>query len=253
MNNGNDKRFMEYKEIKPCGELAAFIHCFWELKGANANSKRERNFPDGCSGLVVNLGSTCITDNGAVKMDFGKTFAVGATTSFKDSLIEAETHLLGVCLKPAAFSRFYKYAPQNELTNRTIELEKKHSFDITKLVKNPIDYLNSFFIDRLMTKNDVMRSVIEDIHQYKGLLSINDVAKRNATTVRQLERNFKIHIGLTPKEYSNIIRFQNALSLIKTKKLKRSLLDIAFDCGYYDHSHLTNEIKKNTGILPSQF
>ena len=33
---------------------------------------------------------------------------------------------------------------------------------------------------------------------------------------------------------------------------KRSLLDIAFECGFYDHSHLTNEIKKNTGFSPSE-
>lgn len=70
------------------------------------------------------------------------------------------------------------------------------------------------------------------------------------TIIRQLERNFKKHIGLSPKEYSNIIRFQNALSLIKNEN--RSLLDIALECGYYDHSHLVNEIKRNTGFPPSQ-
>ncbi|WP_449399491.1 helix-turn-helix domain-containing protein [Chryseobacterium wanjuense] len=58
-------------------------------------------------------------------------------------------------------------------------------------------------------------------------------------------------MGLSPKEYSNIIRFQNALSLIKNSKQNRSLLDIAFECGYYDHSHLSNEIRRNTGLSPS--
>ncbi len=82
-------------------------------------------------------------------------------------------------------------------------------------------------------------------------MSIDELSKRNFTTVRQLERNFKKHIGLSPKEYSNIIRFQNALSIIKNSSENRSLLDIAFECGYYDHSHLTNEIRRNTGISPS--
>jgi transcriptional regulator GlxA family with amidase domain len=66
-----------------------------------------------------------------------------------------------------------------------------------------------------------------------------------------LERNFKKLIGLSPKEYSSIIRFQHALSLIKDSKQDLSLLDIAFECGYYDHSHLSLEIKRNTGLLPS--
>ncbi|MCK7560040.1 helix-turn-helix domain-containing protein [Chitinophaga sedimenti] len=70
--------------------------------------------------------------------------------------------------------------------------------------------------------------------------------------MRQLERHFNTHIGITPKEYSNIIRFQHALSKIKMQAHKSSLLDIAFECGYYDHAHLTNDLRKNTGYAPSQ-
>jgi AraC-like DNA-binding protein len=61
-----------------------------------------------------------------------------------------------------------------------------------------------------------------------------------------------MHIGISPKEYSNIVRFQYALSIIKKSGKNRSLSDIAFECGYYDHAHLTNEIKRNTGLSPSQ-
>jgi len=243
---------MKYQDIKPSIELAPYIHSFWELKGEINDSQWERTFPDGCSGLVINLGDICRTDNGLVSMDYGKTYAVGAMTSFKDSFIDANTHLLGVCLKPAAFSVFYKYAPQNELTNSTVEVESRHSFHLEKINKNPLNYLNRFFIDRTKTKHQPLQSVIEDIHKSNGQLSIYEVSKRNHTTVRQLERNFKIHIGITPKEYSNIVRFQNAMSVIKNSAQDRSLLDIAFECGYYDHSHLTNEIKRNTGLAPSQ-
>lgn len=68
-------------------------------------------------------------------MDFGKTYVVGAMTSYKDSLINSNTHLIGVCLKPGAFSNFYNYAPQNELTNKTIRLESAHAFDIGNVLK----------------------------------------------------------------------------------------------------------------------
>ncbi|WP_264538162.1 helix-turn-helix domain-containing protein [Flavobacterium sp. N1736] len=243
---------MEYKETKTCIELAPYIHSFWELKGDNSDNQWERIFPDGCAGLIINLGESCKTDNGNVSMDYGKTYVVGAMTSFKDTFIDAETHLLGVCLKPATFSNFYKYAPQNELTNSTIEFDRRHSFNIEKIVKDPSYYLNNFFYDRFRNKNRPLQSVIEEIHNANGQLSIYEIAKRNCITVRQLERNFKMHIGITPKEYSNIVRFQNALSIIKKSANEQSLLDIAFECGFYDHSHLTNEIKRNTGLAPSQ-
>lgn len=243
---------LKYSELKPCIELEPYIHSFWELKGDNYDKQWERNFPDGCPGLVVNLGDTCVTDNGAVTMEFAKTYVAGAMTSFKDSFIEANTHLLGVCLKPGVFSNFYNYVSQNELTDKTVQLENTHAFDFDNLIKNPVQYLNGFFTDRLQNRNGLLLSVIDDILQSKGQLSISDIAKRNFITVRQLERHFKTHIGITPKEYSNIIRFQNALSKIKSSNQGKSLLDIAFECGYYDHSHLTNEIKRNTGLAPSQ-
>ncbi|KAA9333672.1 helix-turn-helix transcriptional regulator [Adhaeribacter soli] len=243
---------MEYREIKPCKEVAPFIHAYWELKGDKSDSLWERNFPDGCAGLVMNLGTACLTDNGSVSMGFGKTYVVGAMTSFKDSFIDSETHLLGVCLKPAAFAAFYNYAPQNELINNTVEFEKPDSFNVDKILNNPFHYLNQYFIDRRKGQYNPLQPAINAIHATNGQISIQELSKRNFTSVRQLERNFKKHLGLSPKEYANIIRFQHALSLIKNACGNRSFLDIAFECGYHDHSHLTNEIKRNTGLSPSQ-
>jgi methylphosphotriester-DNA--protein-cysteine methyltransferase len=60
----------------------------------------------------------------------------------------------------------------------------------------------------------------------------------------------KTHIGITPKVYANIVRFQQTWSKIKIVSRVKNLLDRAFKCGYYDHSHLTNEVKRNTRLAP---
>src|SRR5688500_12057322 len=145
---------MKYKEIKPCIELESFIHSFWELKGKEHDRRWERNFPDGCAGLVINLGEDCLTDNGLVSMEFGNRYVVGGVTSFKDSFIDSTTHLVGVCLKPGTFANFYNYASQNELTDNTVEFEKANSFNLTKVLKNPFNYLNQLFTDRIKSKNN---------------------------------------------------------------------------------------------------
>ena len=244
---------MEYKKIKPDKDLKPFIHFYWELKGNELEKQWERVFPDGCAGILINLGDTCLTDNGSLSMEFGKTYVVGAMTSFKDSFIDSHTHLLGVCLKPATFANFYRYTSQNELTNDTIEFEKANSFNVDKTIENSFNYFDQFYSERIMTKTNQLQTVINDIHSTNGQVSIYELSRRHFTTVRQLERNFKRFIGLSPKEYSNIIRFRNALNLIKKSNQNRSLLDIAFECGYYDHSHLANEIKRITGLPPSSF
>ena len=89
---------MEYKKHKPNKELEPFIHFYWELKGDKFEEQWERVFPDGCAGIFMNLGSTCLTDDGSTSIKFGKTYVVGAMNSFKDSLIDNDTHLVGVCL-----------------------------------------------------------------------------------------------------------------------------------------------------------
>lgn len=242
---------MKYQKIKPNKELDPFIHFYWELKGNELESQRERVFPDGCTGILMNIGDSCLTDNGSVLMEFGKTYIVGAMTSYKDSFINTATHLIGVCLKPGAFANFYSFTSQNELTNETVEFEKAKSFNIDKIFDNPFNYFDHFFTERIKSKNNRLQSIINEIHSSKGQISIYELSKRNFTTIRQLERNFKKLIGLSPKEYSNIIRFQTALSLIKNSKPNQSILDIAFECGYYDHSHLSKEIKRYTGLSPS--
>ena len=242
---------MKYKETKPHKALEPFVHSYWELKGEDWDSQWERIFPDGCAGLVMNLGENCLTDNGAVSMELGKTYVVGAMTSFKDSFIGCNTHLLGVCLKPATFTNFYNYVAQDELIDNTIEFEKPHSFNIDKILVNHSNYLNHYFLHRIKSKEHRLQSIINDIHSSNGKLSISELSKRNNITMRHLERKFKSLIGMSPKEYSNIIRFQHALSIIKNPSENRSLLDIAFECGYYDHSHLSNEIKRHTGLSPS--
>ncbi len=243
---------MKYNETPPCNALKDNIHSFWELKGEEKDGQWERIFPDGCPGLVINLGDACKTDSGLVTMKNGKTYIVGAMTSFKDNFIDSNTHLLGVCMKPATINLFFNYLEQSEIINQTVQLDKKLSFDFYKLIKNPISYLNRFFLDRMNRNFHPLHHVLNDIEKSMGRESIYDVSKRNGFSVRQLQRHFKHYIGLSPKEYSNIIRFQNAMKAIKQTDENRSFLDIAFEYGYYDHSHFSNEIKRNTGHSPSQ-
>lgn len=97
---------MKYEKVKPYRELEPFIHFYWELKGNELGTQWERVFPDGCAGIVINLGDTCLTDNGSASMEFGKTYVVGAMNTFKDSFIDSNTHLLGAILFICGFEQF---------------------------------------------------------------------------------------------------------------------------------------------------
>lgn len=68
---------------------------------------------------------------------------------------------------------------------------------------------------------------------------------------RQLRRYFELHIGASPKAFSQVVRFQNILKASHSlKNLKRN--KIFYDFGYYDQSHFINEYKRFYGCSPTK-
>jgi len=244
---------MIYNQIKPHPALADYIDAFWTAEGVGEQLKKERVLPDGCVDLIFNLGENCKTDNRTFTMQSGKFYLVGTMTAFKDTFLNSTNKLIGVRFKPSAFSSFYNYVSLNEITDQTIEFGESLSPDIHKIEQHSVLYLNEYFLNRLTNQKNNLSAVIKDIQSVNGQISIHTLAKRNYTTVRQLERSFKKHIGVSPKEFADIVRFRFAFSKIRHNVQRKSLLDIAFDSGYYDHAHLSNTIKRYTGFTPSQF
>ena len=242
---------MIYKQVIPNHALAASIDCFWSIEGAGSELHVERIFPDGSPGLVLNVGEKCTTDNGLVTMQPGKAYLVGAMTAYKETYLNGKHHLIGVCFKPGAFAQFYNNLPLAEFTEQTVELEKKLAPDTSKMKDLSFAALNAFFLKRLTPPQHDISDIVKFIKAARGQITVDALAKKKHTTPRQLERSFQKHIGITPKEFINITRFQHAYADITLNKKHKSLLDIAIEHGYYDHAHLSNEIKRYTGLPPS--
>ena len=244
---------MTYNQFMPDPALTNYIDAFWTAKGHGKELVTEKILPDGCVDLILNLGHDCKTDNTKFTMQNGKVYLVGTMTNFKETNMNAETNLFGIRFKPAAFTAFYKFSSLHEVTDQTIEFEKTLSPDVQKTIEHSTAYLNQFFLSRFTMPKHNLFSIITDIYHHKGQINVQKLTQRHFITTRQLERNFKVHLGISPKDFIKLARFQFALSAIRKRTSEQSLLDIAFQCGYYDNAHLTNKLKLYTGILPSQF
>ncbi|AXY73478.1 AraC family transcriptional regulator [Paraflavitalea soli] len=242
---------MIFKQAKPHHALAAYIDSFWSIAGAGTELHTERIFPDGSPGMVLNLGEKCTTDNGLVTMQPGSTYLVGAMTSYKETYLNEKHHLMGVCFKPGAFSQFYDHLSLAAITEQTVELEKTLAPDTSKMQELSFAELNTFFIKRFKAPDSNLSTIAQSVKTIKGQITVDALAKQHHTTPRQLERSFHKHIGITPKEFINITRFQQAFSEITHNKKHKSLFNIAIEHGYYDHAHLTNDVKRYTGLPPS--
>lgn len=64
-------------------------------------------------------------------------------------------------------------------------------------------------------------------------------------------RMFKQSIGLSPHQYLIQQRVERAKTLLK--QADRAIIDIALDCGFSSHSHLTKKFRQITGMTPKAF
>jgi len=238
-------------EFKPHSKLASFIDAYWDITCDEGVTSINKVLPDGCVDIIMNVGEDFRDESEGVVLQSEKAYLGGAITRFKEAKTVRETHLIGVRFKPSAFSYFYAFSSLHEVTNNIVELSNDLVPDISAFSNDISVAFDSFYYNKLIQPKHSLMPVLENINKHNGDVTVYELADRHCTTVRQLERNFKYHIGLSPKEFINIVRYKFAQQLILARHPKRTLADIAFESGYYDQAHLSNEIKKYTGVLPT--
>lgn len=246
-------------EYKPDKALVKYIDAYWTIStDALHTPGLKRIYPDGCSELVVNLSKNTLYLNeaGALKpgaLKPGVIYLGGTQRGLVTFTSMPDSKFYGIRFKPGGFGTFFKI-PLGEATGQFIELSLKELSFISNCEDPQVTtaLTNAFFLQRLSQKNDRVLAITEDLYQANGAMTIDDLAKRHCIGFRSLERLFKNSVGVAPKELSKIIRFQSVLKRLKETKPDDNFLRLAIEMGYYDQSHLTNEIKVFTGQTPSQ-
>ena len=90
------------------------------------------------------------------------------------------------------------------------------------------------------------------INRAKGMISVETLYSASYLSRKQYERTFSVYVGTSPKQFLRTVRFQNTLHE-KQKNKKITLTELAYNCGYYDQSHMIYDYKLLSGKTPSQF
>ena len=127
--------------------------------------------------------------------------------------------------------------------------EKVLPFENEQCLKLVLD--NYFMkLSKNATKNPI-ESTLDLIFNSKGMATVTEMTTIAGVGERQLERLFKKYVGLSPKYYARIIRFNYIFQLIKSKN--SSWTEIVYQSGYYDQSHFIRNFKAFTGEDPSSY
>ncbi|GEA10960.1 response regulator transcription factor [Alteromonas sp. KUL49] len=97
---------------------------------------------------------------------------------------------------------------------------------------------------------DAIRAPVEFVREnYQKDFTVEDLAKVSFLSVSALERRFKKHLGKTPKQFVNEVRLENARRMLTDTALP--IVEIAYRCGFSEHSYFSRQFKKMFGTLPS--
>ncbi|AKF06398.1 AraC family transcriptional regulator [Sandaracinus amylolyticus] len=76
---------------------------------------------------------------------------------------------------------------------------------------------------------------------------VSRLATTLRTSERQLERRFAAVVGLSPRRYASLRRFERALSAASAGT---RLTEVALDAGYYDQAHFNRDLRRFLGTSP---
>ena len=257
---------MNYQEFQPNPVLSKFIECFWLLESSDKKSQTEpqKILPDGCIELIFHfksLNRRFISDDESIAEP--RSFFSG---QIKRSIMIQSTGAVGVFgvrFRPAGSYPFLRL-PIAELTEKVIDLTeiwgregRELNFRILESTTNQerIRHAESFLLNRLdqkIAEDVIVRQALAEIIRAKGQTSMDFLMRNIGISSRQLERKFDQLVGLTPKTFSRIIRFQNVFDLL-SKNHFGALTTLGLQCGFYDQAHFIHEFKTFTGQTPTAY
>lgn len=82
--------------------------------------------------------------------------------------------------------------------------------------------------------------------------NVTSVAEDLGVSERHLRRVFREVVGLSPKAYFKLVRFERALKSARDSR-DSSWSDIAVGAGYYDQAHLIADFRSIAGATPREF
>jgi AraC-like DNA-binding protein len=82
-------------------------------------------------------------------------------------------------------------------------------------------------------------------------IGLGELAAELGVSIRTVERSFLSTVGLSPKQYAQVLRFRRVLQELRAPDPRWST--IALQSGYYDQAHLINAFRRYTGASPMRF
>lgn len=253
---------MESTTLPPGEEVSLFVKniLLFEEK-ANPTDTILPFFADGYPGLVYQE-----TESGMWVQPQNKVMPAGFF--YGQTLHPIHLHLSGSYkmivfqLYPFVLNSFFNVNPK-ELNDSCYDLQQVQNWHECQTAVQSDDHINSkiahistflyqIFLKQSQKLDFLVKESLRLILDQRAQITIKDLCIKLHTTVRTFERRFLKEVGVSPKDFVQITRFQQSFEQLSDNDFDK-LTDIVYANGFADQSHFIRVFKAFTGKTPSTF
>lgn len=248
----------------PSQKLSDYIYCYIVIDNdySAVNHKVDMEiYPNGLSGICFTFGDAYRYENDrSVESHFGSgAVAIGLHNCiFRLHPSKIQKHIV-VTFKQGFLPKLLKTS-MHVLNDQVVDLDcfiKTSDGMIDQLAHahntaRQIDIIEDWLTDKIRHVdfyNNITGCAVSDIINSAGTIKIEDLCKTYNINKKYIERQFKEHIGVTPKKYAELVRLNTVLNQI-VSSYERQWKDISLETGFNDYSHLGKHTSKFTKQSP---
>lgn len=256
---------MHFNYVKPSTNLQEYIEYYFVIeRNKTDNPPPTTVFPSIHPEMAFSFGSpeSSFIRRGEEALTKAPDYSVdGFSTSINSYINKDKLGVIMVGFKPWGLQQFIPFGME-EFSNKNLDLREVWPKEISRLEDQlrskktdpeRIALIERFLLSKLSLSqpDKLIEYAMMRVLNSNGTIAIKDLAATHYLSQKQFTRRFIQSVGITPKLFSRIVRFQGILSLMRQEEMQ--LTDIAFEAGYYDQSHFIKEFRQFTNESPSSF
>ncbi|MEO8066679.1 MAG: DUF6597 domain-containing transcriptional factor [Flavobacteriales bacterium] len=254
---------MRFEQFPPPEHLAGVIRCFWTVdSGAEKGAQRSFNtVADGYPGLMVLLpGGAVLHDSEHGEMPVA--FLYGQATTCRTLGAKGHLRALGIFFQPQALRSVFGLEAA-KLTDACFDLARisggealcaalASAVSVDACVELLCAHFTTLLAENAAMQDALVVQAVARIEAVNGDVALPELCAEAGLTERTFERRFKRQVGLPPRLFARIRRFQHTLQQLRAGDYTK-LSDVAYANDYADQSHYIRSFKQFTGISPLTF
>lgn len=246
------------KVYQPCAALRLYVRYYWIL---DSNEQfRVLTYPIGCPQIIFHRKSPLFIPELQTSQD---KFTISGQVNFPAHIASGgDTEMIMAVFYPHTIGMFIDTSPSafynseisgfdignkslNECASRILDCENTHQC---------IEIIESWLLSKLKCRHDTLNlkriGTALNFLMKNPALQVSELAEISCLSSKQFGRIFNSLLGMMPKEYARIVRFQKSMWLLQNHC--RNHADIACCCGHSDQSHFIRDFRQYSGVATSQ-